>query len=114
MRMFRYIVQVAGSGVLAATMLTAAMPAVAQDASPAAGASGAACTAEPRDIEELVGLYFGSEGTPLATPSARRSIRKQSCHRESRSTLPSRRRSTRPLPSSSPALMLGSSLVPSP
>jgi hypothetical protein len=70
MRMFRYIVHVAGCGVLAATMFTAAMPVVAQDASPAAGASGAACTAEPRDIDELVGLFFGSEGTPLATPSA--------------------------------------------
>jgi hypothetical protein len=70
MRMFRYIVHVAGSGVLAATMLTAVMPAVAQDASPAAGAGGAACTAEPRDIDELVDLFFGSGGTPLATPAS--------------------------------------------
>jgi len=69
MRLCRYIVQVAGSGVLAATMLTAAMPAVAQDASPAAGANGAACTVEPRDIDELVDFFFSSEGTPLATPA---------------------------------------------
>ena len=49
------------------TML-APMPTFAQEASPAAGANGARCAAEPRDVEELVGLYFGPEGTPLATP----------------------------------------------
>jgi hypothetical protein len=70
MRLFRYIVHVAGSGVLAAAMLTAVMPAVAQDASPAAGAGSAACNAEPRDIDELVDLFFSSGGTPLATPAA--------------------------------------------
>jgi hypothetical protein len=70
MHVFRSIVQVAGSGVLAATMLTTAMPAVAQDASPAAEAGGAACTVEPRDVDELIGFYFGPEGTPLATPAA--------------------------------------------
>jgi hypothetical protein len=47
----------------------AAIPAVAQNASPAAGASGTACTAEPRDVEELIGFYFSPEGTPLATPT---------------------------------------------
>jgi len=70
MQKFRYIVHAAGSGVLAATLLTAAMPAVAQDASPAAGATGGGCTVEPRDVEELIGFYFGPEGTPLATPTA--------------------------------------------
>src|SRR5215208_2237961 len=70
MRMFRYIMRVAGSGVLAATALVAVMPVSAQDASPAAGASGPACTVEPRDVDELIGFYFGAEGTPLATPSA--------------------------------------------
>ena len=70
MHVFRSIVQVAGSGVLAATMLTTAMPVVAQDASPAAGAGGAACPVEPRDVDELIGFYFGPEGTPLATPAA--------------------------------------------
>ena len=70
MQKFRYIVHAAGSGVLAATMLAAAMPAVAQDASPAAGATSAGCTVEPRDVEELIGFYFGPEGTPLATPTA--------------------------------------------
>jgi hypothetical protein len=68
--MFQSIGHIAGSGVLAVTMLTAAMPAVAQDASPAAGATGAGCTAEPRDVDELIGFYFGPEGTPLATPTA--------------------------------------------
>jgi hypothetical protein len=70
MRLVRNIVQITGSGVLVATMLTTTMPAVAQDASPAAGATGAGCTVEPRDVEELIGFYFGPEGTPLATPAA--------------------------------------------
>src|SRR6478735_2382481 len=70
MQKFRYIVHAAGSGLLAATMLAAAMPVVAQDASPAAGATGAGCTVEPRDVEELIGFYFGPEGTPLPTPTA--------------------------------------------
>ena len=70
MHVSRSIAQVAGSGVLAATMLVTAVPAVAQDASPAAGTGGAACTVEPRDIDELIGFYFGPEGTPLATPAA--------------------------------------------
>lgn len=70
MRMFRFVIRCAGSGVLAATTVMAAMPAVAQDASPAAGASGAACTVEPRDVDELVGFFFDPEGTPLATPAA--------------------------------------------
>jgi hypothetical protein len=69
MRMLRYIVQVAGSGVLAATILMAPLPAVAQDASPAAGANDA-CTVAPRDVEEIVGFFFDPEGTPLATPAA--------------------------------------------
>src|SRR3954452_14652664 len=70
MQKFRYIVHAAGSGVLAATLLAAAMPAVAQDASPTAGATGAGCTVAPRNVEELIGFYFGPEGTPLATPTA--------------------------------------------
>ena len=70
MQKFRYIVHAAGSGVLAATLLAAAMPAGAQDASPAADATGTGCTVEPRDVEELIGFYFGPEGTPLATPTA--------------------------------------------
>jgi hypothetical protein len=47
-----------------------AIPAVAQDASPAAGAGGTACTTEPRDVGELISFYFSPEGTPLATPTA--------------------------------------------
>src|SRR5215213_3556287 len=70
MPMFGHIMNVAGGGVLAAALLTAAVPAVAQDASPTAGASGAACIVEPRDVEELISFYFGPEGTPLATPTA--------------------------------------------
>jgi hypothetical protein len=70
MRIFRFVIRCAGGGVLAATTVMAAMPAVAQDASPAAGAGDAACTVEPRDVDELVGFFFGPGGTPLATPAA--------------------------------------------
>ncbi len=63
-----YLVRLAASGALVAIGLMAA-PVAAQDASPAAGA-GAACTVEPRDVEELVRFYFSPEGTPLATPAA--------------------------------------------
>jgi hypothetical protein len=60
----------AWSGLLAATTLTAAMPAMAQDASPTTGSSDGVCTVEPRDVEELVGFYFDPEGMPLATPES--------------------------------------------
>jgi hypothetical protein len=50
--------------------LTMPLRAVAQDASPAAGAAGQmACTAEPRDIDEMLALWFNAEGTPAATPT---------------------------------------------
>jgi hypothetical protein len=42
-------------------------PAFAQEASPAAGET-MACMAEPRDLDELVALWFVGEGTPAATP----------------------------------------------
>jgi hypothetical protein len=45
-----------------------ALPAVAQEATPAAADS--TCTVAPRDVEELVGFYFSPEGTPLATPAS--------------------------------------------
>jgi hypothetical protein len=42
-----------------------------QDASPTAGTvQGAACTVEPRPIDELIPLWFNAEGTPAATPVA--------------------------------------------
>ena len=68
MRTIPFVIRLAGSGVLTATTVMTAMPALAQEASPAAGA--AACTTEPRDVEELVGFYFDPQGTPLATPAA--------------------------------------------
>jgi hypothetical protein len=40
----------------------------AQNASPAAGGTLPACTAEPRSVDELVGFFFGPGGEPLATP----------------------------------------------
>ena len=67
MRTIPFAIRVAGSGVLAATIAMTAMPTLAQEASPAAGAT--ECTTEPRDVEELVGFYFDPQGTPLATPS---------------------------------------------
>src|SRR4051794_23651910 len=70
MRINRFAIHCATGGVLLTASAMAATPAVAQDASPAAGASGTACSVEPRAVEELVGLYFSPEGTPLATPTA--------------------------------------------
>ncbi len=70
MRPVPTIIRVAGSGALAAIGGLAAMPAVAQEASPAAGSGDRVCAAEPRDVEELVAFYFDPEGTPLATPEA--------------------------------------------
>ncbi len=68
MRTIPFVIRLAGSGVLAATTVMTAMPTLAQEASPTAGA--AECTTEPRDVEELVGFYFDPQGTPLATPAA--------------------------------------------
>ena len=50
------------------TLIVAPLPAEAQEASPAAGEA-LGCTAEPRDVGELIGFYFSPEGTPLATPT---------------------------------------------
>ena len=70
MATFRFVIRIAGSGVLAATTIMTVMPAVAQKGSPVAGAGGTECTVEPRDVEELIDFYFGPQGTPLATPAA--------------------------------------------
>ncbi|MBA2596978.1 MAG: hypothetical protein M3Q50_06100 [Chloroflexota bacterium] len=66
MQLFPCLARLAASGALLAIGVMAA-PVGAQDASPAAGAG---CTAEPRDVDELVNFYFSPEGTPLATPAA--------------------------------------------
>ncbi len=42
--------------------------AAAQEASPAAGVAPPACAAEPRPVDEVVALFFGPGGEPLATP----------------------------------------------
>jgi hypothetical protein len=42
--------------------------AAAQEASPAAGVPPPACAAEPRPVDEVVALFFGPGGEPLATP----------------------------------------------
>ncbi|MBW3633033.1 MAG: hypothetical protein KY456_08385 [Chloroflexi bacterium] len=72
MRTISFVIRFAGSGVLAATTAMTAIPAQAQEATPAAGA--VQCTTEPRDVEELVGFYFDPQGTPLATPTAATSV----------------------------------------
>lgn len=42
---------------------------LAQEATPVASpAAGVACTVEPRPTDELLALWFGPEGTPLAAP----------------------------------------------
>jgi hypothetical protein len=69
MRAIPSIIRFAASGVLAATTVMTTMPTLAQEASPTADASAAECTTEPRDVEELVGFFFGPQGTPLATPT---------------------------------------------
>ena len=66
----QFVIRFAGGGLLAATSVMATMPAAAQKASPAPAPGAAGCTVEPRDVEELVGFYFDSQGTPLATPAA--------------------------------------------
>jgi len=70
MRIFQLVIRGATGGVLVVSTVMAAIPAVAQDASPAAGATGAGCVVEPRDVEEIVGFFFDPAGSPLATPSA--------------------------------------------
>lgn len=59
------------------TVVCAALPlaplAHAQEASPAAGtptAEAISCSAEPRNVDELVALWFNTAGTPVATPAA--------------------------------------------
>jgi hypothetical protein len=49
---------------------------LAQDATPAAGADAmpASCDAEPRDIDELVALWFDESGNAAATPTASMTI----------------------------------------
>jgi hypothetical protein len=64
----RPIVRFALGACAMSALLAAPLPAMAQEASPAA-AIGAACDAAPRDVEELIGFYFSPEGTPLPTPT---------------------------------------------
>ena len=54
---------------LAAMIAVGGEPVTAQDASPVASPSAAACTLEPRSVEALVGFYFDPAGTPVATPT---------------------------------------------
>jgi hypothetical protein len=55
--------------VVGSFLVGSARSAVAQDASPTAGSTGGmACTAEPRPVDELLPLWFGPDGSPVATP----------------------------------------------
>ncbi len=54
------------------TSTVASGPVSAQDASPAAGTAVAApmaCTAEPRDLDTILALWFDPSGSPVATPA---------------------------------------------
>ncbi len=52
--------------------------AVAQDATPAAGQTGTtACTAEPASIDELLPLWFGTNGTPAAAPDESETVQSE-------------------------------------
>jgi hypothetical protein len=62
------LTRLAATGAITATMAVAA-PVAAQDATPAEDTVGGGCTAEPRAIDELVGLYFDPQGMPAATPT---------------------------------------------
>ena len=64
MRPARFLVPVS----LIALLAAAPAPAFAQEGTPAAGMALPACTAEPRDIEAMVAIWFDEAGTPLATP----------------------------------------------
>ena len=48
--------------------LGAPLAAAAQDATPAPRAMLKPCTAEPRDVEQVVAIWFNPAGTPVATP----------------------------------------------
>jgi hypothetical protein len=69
-----------GSGRLVASSLAltlalgAAAPVTAQDASPIASPAVASCTVEPRTVDEMIGVFFNVQGTPLATPEAMTSV----------------------------------------
>jgi hypothetical protein len=58
----------AATGGAIVAMVAVAAPIAAQEATPTMGSGAVACTAEPRDVEELVGFYFDPQGTPVATP----------------------------------------------
>ncbi|MDQ2652399.1 MAG: hypothetical protein M3Z20_05065 [Chloroflexota bacterium] len=59
-------------GLTLSLSLMAPLASLAQDATPAAGsdAQPASCDAEPRDLDELVALWFDESGAPAATPTA--------------------------------------------
>ena len=58
-------------GLTLSLSLVTPLTSLAQDATPAAGAKQeGSCDTEPRDLDELVALWFDDAGTPAATPAA--------------------------------------------
>lgn len=64
----RHVRFLAPASLIAAALLAPAHG-FAQEATPTPRESLPACTAEPRDIEELVGFWFSPSGEPAATPT---------------------------------------------
>jgi hypothetical protein len=56
-------------GCLMAATLAMPMQGLAQDGTPEPDMTLPLCTAEPRDIDEMVALWFEASGTPAATPA---------------------------------------------
>ena len=63
-------------GLTLSLSLLTPLTALAQDATPAAGANDlpASCDAEPRDLDELVALWFDESGNAAATPAASKPV----------------------------------------
>ncbi len=61
--------RILGPASLIAVTLLAPGQGLAQDATPTARETLPPCTAEPRDINELVGFWFSPSGEPAATPT---------------------------------------------
>jgi hypothetical protein len=70
MRTMRYLVP----GCLVAATLVMPLHGLAQEGTPEPDMTLPLCTAEPRDIDEMVALWFETSGTPAATPAMSASV----------------------------------------
>lgn len=65
MRTMRYLIP----GCLMAATLAMPIQGLAQEGTPEPDMTLPLCTAEPRDIDEMIALWFDASGTPAATPA---------------------------------------------